>query len=207
MTLTINAQHKKTDWAFIVKKEDLHLIGADKGLRNLSWFRNEYTFSNMCNASFFTSNNAVGPFMTDIRIKTTNVYRWWWLGWGCDTAYISNTPVTNGERHTLKYLVAGTPLLIKNSKLVSKKEMLQSCSIKFFNRKCPRTAIGILDDKIFIYITKSATILELQKKMQSFGCSYAINLDGGGSTFINTADEQFPAWKKVKRKYPNLLAW
>jgi hypothetical protein len=202
---SLNVHAAKNEWTFIVNFSDLHLIGSDHHLKSFRWFQSVGKFSNMCNASYFTSRDAVGPYITDLKIKTSNVYNWWWIGWNCDTAIVSNKTVNKLDKTRLNYLVAGTPILIRNNKQVSKKEMLESCTNKFFYRKCPRTAIGILKNKIVIYITSSASILELQARMQSIGCSYALNLDGGGSTFIKTNQIQYP--KKITRKYPNCLAW
>jgi hypothetical protein len=203
--LSSNAHAAKNEWVFFINMQDLHVVGADHGLRHFSWFKKMHKFDNFCNGSFFTTRDAVGPYITDIKIKKSNVYKWWWIGWNCETAIMSNSILDLYKDKRLNYLLAGTPLLIRNGKLVSKKEMLESCSSKFFNRKCPRTVIGILKDKIIIYITTSASILDVQEKMREFGCSYALNLDGGGSTFIKTNTFQYP--KKIKRKYPNFLAW
>lgn len=205
MFVSTNVHGAKNEWTFLLSTGELHLVNADTKLKPFSWFAKAYNYNTKCNASFFTYNGAVGPFITDLKIKRSNVYGWWWIGWNCDTVYVSNKTVTLNDKSKLNYLVSGTPLLLRDGKPVSKKEMLESCSRGFFNRKCPRTAIGILGNIIVIYITTSATIPELQNKMQSLGCSYAINLDGGGSTFIDSPTVRFP--KKIKRNYPNLLAW
>lgn len=200
-----NTHAAKTEWVFVINTADLHVVGSDKNLKPFSWFSKAHKFDNFCNASFFTTRDAVGPYMTDLKIKRSNVYKWWWIGWNCQSAYISNSNIDLYRNKKLNYLVAGTPILLRKGKLISTKEMLESCSNSFLNRRCPRTSIGIVGNKILIYITNSATIFEVQKKMQSYGCSYALNLDGGGSTFIKTQNLKYP--KKIKRKYPNCLAW
>lgn len=201
---TINVHATENEWTFLLNPSDIHLVGSDINLKKLKWYTKTYKFANFCNGSFFGSSDAIGAYITNNKIKISNRYNWWWIGWNCKKAFMSNKPILD-IKTKLNYLVCGTPALIRKGILVPEKEMLQSCSRSFFNRKCARTAIGILRDKIFIYITTSATIPQLQLKMQSFGCSYALNLDGGGSTFIQTKNIKFP--KKINRSYPNLLAW
>ena len=199
-----NVHGANNEWAFLLNPSDVHLVASDVNLKNLKWFTKTYKFNTFCNASFFASSGAVGTYITNNKIKVSNRYNWWWIGWDCKKAIMSNKSLLDVKMN-LNYIVCGTPALIRKDKLVTEKEMLESCSRSFFNRKCARTAIGIVNDKIFIYITMSATIPELQQRMQSFGCSYALNLDGGGSTFITSKNIRFP--KKIKRSYPNLLAW
>jgi len=79
-------------------------------------------------------------------------------------------------------LVTG-PLLILNSVL------MEFPNLKFVNNRHPRTCIGITHDSIKIITVdgrssnaQGMSLQELQKYLQSIGCVYAINLDGGGST-------------------------
>ena len=47
-----------------------------------------------------------------------------------------------------------------------------------------RGAIGYNDSSVFLVVAKSATVIDLASIMKSVGATYAMNLDGGGSTAL-----------------------
>jgi exopolysaccharide biosynthesis protein len=64
-------------------------------------------------------------------------------------------------------------------------------------------------DSVFIYISDGIRVVDLPKRLLELGCRDAINMDGGGSTFLyreNKYDYVQTPIKKM-RKYPNVLAW
>lgn len=78
-------------------------------------------------------------------------------------------------------LIGSAPLIVRDGKTVQ----------EWGNRKAStqvtgkhiRTAIGISDNSLIMYVSGSEiTLEELAKIMIAEGCKYAINLDGGGST-------------------------
>jgi len=97
------------------------------------------------------------------------------------------------------YIVGGTPLLIKNSKIISQhapERVIKS----FLDEKHARSAICIKKNKHWVFlavphtkesdraystvIKEGVTIAELSNFMLEQGCVDAINLDGGGSTAL-----------------------
>lgn len=89
------------------------------------------------------------------------------------------------------FAVGGGPLLIKDGVILSNydNELFYDDII---NSKAPRTAIGITKEKDIIAIvvdgrqshSKGITLSYLSKIMKNLGCLSAMNLDGGGSSFL-----------------------
>lgn len=104
----------------------------------------------------------------------------------------SMTNFTNtGAWQDLDYIVGGTPLLVVNGEQIS--DFSPELTIPtFLSRRHSRTAIGLLPNGnwVFIVVDKTnhhngMTMLELTDFMsQKLGCSYALNLDGGGSSTL-----------------------
>lgn len=97
---------------------------------------------------------------------------------------------TSSEWNKMPNIIGGGPLLIKNGKIVNsyKREQL---SADFVNQRHARTAIGVLEDGrlLMVVVEKSLvvedsgmTLHELAHFMAAYGCSDALNLDGGGSS-------------------------
>lgn len=86
------------------------------------------------------------------------------------------------------YVVGGTPLLIVNSTKIE--DFSSELTIPtFITNRHSRTALGILPNGhwLFVVVDKKGlldgmTMFELTELMNSFNCSYALNLDGGGSS-------------------------
>lgn len=114
--------------------------------------------------------------------------------------------------HSMDYILAGTPLLIKNGNIVS---TLAERTAPFYTKPHPRTAVGVLSDDTWILLvvegrqraSEGFTIMELAQYMQQLGCVHALNLDGGGSSsmVINGTLVNAPAgheWSVVKKERP-----
>lgn len=98
--------------------------------------------------------------------------------------------------NNLPNIVGGGPLLIKNGKIVNsyKREQLNS---DFVNQRHARTAVGMLEngnvvlvvvEKSFIVEDSGMTLNELAYFMSNYGCTDALNLDGGGSSSMYVHD-------------------
>lgn len=116
------------------------------------------------------------------------------------------------EWQDMHYVLAGTPLLIKDGVIV---ETLAERTSPFYIKPHARTAIGILPDGTWILLVVEGrqraatgfTIMQLAEYMQQLGCVQALNLDGGGSSsmVINGGMVNTPAgheWSVVKKERP-----
>jgi exopolysaccharide biosynthesis protein len=92
------------------------------------------------------------------------------------------------------YILGGTPLLVQNGELITDYSEEKTKS-SFLAKKHPRSAIGVLENGHFIFLTVDGTrnfffrnsgisIKDLALLMQNLGCRNALNLDGGGSSTL-----------------------
>ena len=100
----------------------------------------------------------------------------------------------NTQWENVNHIVSGGPFLVKNGEIFvdTKEEKLLAIS-----GRNPRTAIGYTKNNEFIMMTvdgreqKSVgmTLNETAKLMHEFGCTWAMNLDGGGSSVMLINDK------------------
>lgn len=103
------------------------------------------------------------------------------------------------------FAIGGGPMLINKGKLISnyEKELFMDDII---HSKAPRTAIGITSDqKIIILVSegrlpefKGVSLITLSKILKDIGCVTAMNLDGGGSSFMYAFGKQLNRIPSVK---------
>ncbi|WWT39394.1 hypothetical protein [Microcystis phage Mel-JY01] len=203
MLVLCSIQAHAKEWVFVVQPERIEILDA-KYLRPKTFFLQHYNICNMINLSFFTHKEAIPPhkgmntFNYDMPRKGWGIF---WIdklnkcnidtggAWSVDIAFRS------------KAVAAGYPMLVYNKKIIPIKKST------FANRKCPRTALGILETgEVLIYVSQRATLYDVQKFMYKRECISVLNFDGGGSTFL------FVNGKKIfssqpPRKYPNILSW
>ncbi len=116
---------------------------------------------------------------------------------------------------TCDFIVGGTPLLIYQNDLITNFDVEKTRKTFLTNRHA-RTAVGILENGHFLFVVvdktnffDGMTMLQLRNLMKDLGCTYAMNLDGGGSStmvyenmIVNSPfgdeDEDFGK-KKVRR--------
>lgn len=93
------------------------------------------------------------------------------------------------------HIIGGTPLLIYNGESITD-HSIEKTNQRFLFYRFARTALCTTNDKRVIFmvtegsstldkehmILRGLTISELTDLMKSFGCQYALNLDGGGSS-------------------------
>ena len=93
-----------------------------------------------------------------------------------------------------KHIIGGGPYLIKNGEIYVD---TQEQKLSAITGKNPRTAIGYTNNEEFIMITIDGreqssvgmTLQETAKLMKDFGCTWAMNLDGGGSSVMLVKNE------------------
>lgn len=132
-------------------------------------------------------------------------------------SYTSST-----EWEKMDYIVGGTPVLIRNGKIITDFSSEKTIETFLTNRHS-RTAIGLLKDKRWVFIvvdgkkpgiSEGMTMNELAQFMLKLGCIEALNLDGGGSstvvikgTVMNQpqGDEDEAKGKSVERRISDAL--
>lgn len=93
--------------------------------------------------------------------------------------------------NSFEYIVGGTPLLL-HSRVENLDFTEEQHGVKtFLSNRHARTAVGILEDGTWVFVVvdqtkdklgEGMTIYELTDFLQSLGCIFALNLDGGGSS-------------------------
>ena len=96
---------------------------------------------------------------------------------------------------TVQDFVAGSPILVKDSKVSIEWGNKVSTAIQ---GKAYRSSIGFNDEYVFLFVSDVAmTLTGLANYMLGQGCKYAINLDGGGSCHLQVGTK---VYKKSSRK-------
>ena len=90
---------------------------------------------------------------------------------------------------TVQDFVAGSPILVKDSKVSIEWGNKVSTAIQ---GKAYRSSIGFNDKYIFLFTSDVAMTLQgLANYMSGQGCKYAINLDGGGSCHLQVGQKTY----------------
>ncbi len=84
-------------------------------------------------------------------------------------------------------IISSTPLLIRNGIIL---DAIQACTSEFITKRHPRSAVGLLENGHWVFVVvdgrqndaEGFTMVELARFMKAFGCTDALNLDGGGSS-------------------------
>jgi exopolysaccharide biosynthesis protein len=94
--------------------------------------------------------------------------------------------------HNAEYIIGGIPLLIKNNQKIIN-YMPEKISDVFMNERYARTAVGILPNKDWLFVVveqnplldiEGMSLDELAEFMLTQSCTDALNLDGGGSSYL-----------------------
>jgi len=199
------------EWVIKLPLTKVHVYSSDT-LRHPSWYSVKYRLRNMINLSFFTTKTVVPPFKNHGYIKPNNPHGWPFVS--IDDPHDYGVPNLRPHLHFSdsygvpaiwsKYIFAGTPLLVKDS--LPQKIPNNS----FTTARRPRTVFGSHHpDSVFIYINTGIRVVDLPKRLLELGCRDAINMDGGGSTFLYRGNKYDYVQSPIKkmRKYPNVLAW
>ena len=199
------------EWIVKLNLKDIKVFSSDT-LRHPSWFITKYKLKNVINLSFFTHKTFVPPYKDFFRFNPNNNFGWPFVS--VDYPHDMGIPNIKPHLHFTdgndipaiwsKYIFAGTPLLLKDS--IPQKIYHN----KFTLARRPRTVFGSHHpDSVFIYISSGIKIVDLPKRLLELGCRNAINMDGGGSTFLYQGNKYEYVQQPIKkmRKYPNILGW
>lgn len=106
----------------------------------------------------------------------------------------------NPEWNGVNHIISGGPYLVKNNEIYVD---MTAQKLSAIGGRNPRTAIGYTGDNHLIMLTADGregesiglTLVELANLMKEFGCTNAMNLDGGSSTvmYVNGAVVSKPA--------------
>jgi len=199
------------EWVIKLPLNEVHVFSSDT-LRHPSWYSVKYKLRNMVNLSFFTTKAVVPPFKNHDKVYPNNPFNWPFVSiddpheWGVPNL---RTHLHFSGGHSVpaiwsKYIFAGTPLLVIDS--IPQKIPNNS----FTTARRPRTVFGSHHrDSVFIYISDGIRVVDLPKRLLELGCKDAINMDGGGSTFLYQENKYVYVQQPIKkmRKYPNVLGW
>lgn len=197
---------KSEEWLVSVPLKSIKLVST-KGLKHPKWFVSTFKLTNMINLSFF-NKTYIGPYKDSLQLDLKNPKRWPFISIdtfcssiGDDSLGIifhSNKEIANKSS---KFIASGTPLLLKDG---SEQPIKKN---GFTLAKRPRTVIGSRHpDSILIYISSGIRIVDMPNRLKKLGFKDAINLDGGGSTFLYR-DSVYQYRQKNLRSYPNILTW
>ena len=103
--------------------------------------------------------------------------------------YVDVQIKTNPKWENVKHIISGGPYLVKDNQIFID---MTAQKLQSIGGRNPRTAIGYTKDNDLILVAVDGregssvglTLVELANLMKSFGCTNAINLDGGGSTVM-----------------------
>lgn len=103
--------------------------------------------------------------------------------------YVDIQIKTNPKWEKVQHIISGGPYLVKDDKIFID---MTAQKLQSIGGRNPRTAIGYTKDNDLILVAVDGregssvglTFVELANLMKSFGCTNAINLDGGGSTVM-----------------------
>ena len=194
------------EWSFELNPRQIKMCSSQK-LQRPSYFIDSCGTKNMVNLSFFTSKTFIGPYKDERVSSYESPKDWPFFVIERGEAYIYDGK-SWGQRFnirmigvTTQYMAAGYPVLLQEGKKTK-------ISKTFFSRRrCPRTAIGIHPNgSVILYVTTRATLREVQEYFSTMGCTDAINLDGGSSTFLYLDGKKVFS-SNQGRSYPNVLYW
>lgn len=103
--------------------------------------------------------------------------------------YVDVEIKTNPKWENVQHIISGGPYLLKDNQIFID---MTAQKLQSIGGRNPRTAIGYTEDNNLVLVAVDGregssvglTLVELAKLMKSFGCTNAINLDGGGSTVM-----------------------
>lgn len=131
----------------------------------------------LINGGFFnmTTGEPVFNYVDESKVKASNAKYKWGMGVIDD----ANLIYSSLDSRKWRDFISGYPNLIDNGQ-----KLTINFATEIANYNARRTAIGYNKDTIYsvCVMNPGVTISKLQDIMLNLGCTYAINLDGGGST-------------------------
>ena len=142
----------------------------------------------ICNAGYFALKNGVTVFnyIDEHERKSSDRLYKWGIGTTDNTNLVYGS-IDDGTDY--KDFMCGYPVLLDNGEI---QDLSYASDIAAAN---PRTALGYNEKYVYIVTIDGRqtdkpgmTLNQLAEYMQSIGCAYAINLDGGGSSRCHIGD-------------------
>lgn len=132
------------------------------------------------------------------------------------TTVTNNALLKRSVKWKMQTAIAGGPTLLQNGKVAVTNNQERMFTGKAIDDKHPRTAMGYTGDgKLIILvvqgrmpgIAEGASLTQLAKLLLELGCVEALNLDGGGSSFmlVNGKETIKPSDKEGQRPVPAVL--
>ena len=181
-------------------------VCSSSSLRTPSWFMKTYGAENMINLSFFTHRSYVPPYKDHQTSNYRNTKKWPFVALSHDDiTFHDPRDLTYAEYESLcdnsVYIMSGFPLLLEAG---VKTKLSKSA---FTKRRCARTVLALHSNgSVIIYVTDRASLSEVQETLLAYGCTDAINFDGGSSTFLYLKGKRVYATHSGS-SYPNVLYW
>ena len=206
LLLLLSTQTWGREWSFELRPDELRFCSASK-LERPMWFVDSCGIQNMMNLSFFTGTTFIPPYKDNRVTVWKNKKKWPFFVINGTSFQLYDGKDWNSVRkdtilkENADAIVSGYPILIKNG---NKRKLPKSF---FARRRCARTAIGFHPNgSIILYITAAGTLKDVQAYFYRMGCTDALNLDGGSSTFLYLNGKHVYS-SKEGRSYPNVLYW
>lgn len=186
-----------------IKKLDVkHIVGGATGSEIKSAYKPS-AFINLALYDMATKKNIV--YLIDENIESGYLFADHGIGITTDEQPIFCSLAEARTSNNIRDYVSGAPVLVKEGKV----------SIDWGNKVSTqiqgshiRTAIGFGDGDLVMYVSEDKITLEtLATRMIDYGCEYAINCDGGGSSHLYSNGKTYkssiranPSWLLVYNK-------
>lgn len=191
--------------------KQLDIKSFDKGATG-SYIKQNYNpdaFINLALYDMATKENIVK--LVDEHLESGYLFADRGIGITIDNKLVWCTLASAKASGIIRDYVSGAPVLVVDGKV----------SIDWGNKvstqiqgKHIRTAIGFNDEDLIMYVSEDSITLEtLATRMIDYGCSYAINCDGGGSSHLYSGGKTYkssvranPTWLLVYKKEEEQMA-
>lgn len=191
--------------------KQLDIKSFDKGATG-SYIKQNYkpdAFINLALYDMATKENIVK--LVDEHIESGYLFADRGIGITADNKLVWCTLVSAKASGIIRDYVSGAPVLVVDGKV----------SIDWGNKvstqiqgKHIRAAIGFNDEDLIMYVSEDSITLEtLATRMIDYGCKYAINCDGGGSSHLYSEGKTYkssvranPTWLLVYKKEEEQMA-
>lgn len=191
--------------------KQLDIKSFDKGATG-SYIKQNYNpdaFINLALYDMATKENIVK--LVDEHLESGYLFADRGIGITIDNKLVWCTLASAKASGIIRDYVSGAPVLVVGGKV----------SIDWGNKvstqiqgKHIRTAIGFNDEDLIMYVSEDSITLEtLATRMVDYGCKYAINCDGGGSSHLYSEGKTYksssranPTWLLVYKKEEKQMA-
>ena len=191
--------------------KQLDIKSFDKGATG-SYIKQNYKPSAFINLALYdmtTKENIVK--LVDEHIESGYLFADRGIGITADNKLTWCTLADAKTSNNIKDYVSGAPVLVVNGRVNIDWGNKVSTQIQ---GKHVRTAIGFNNASLIMYVSEDSITLEtLATRMIDYGCSYAINCDGGGSSHLYSEGKTYksssranPTWLLVYKKEEEQMA-